>query len=330
MKYLTAVLVAAFLVCQAKSDSSDSDKADAAMALAKAKAARPRVKSQTQFVSYADAKKLSKSDGRPILISIGMDCKHLCDKLRPDIITCHEKEFGGSSAKRVRLEIPAATPSGWIVLEWAARCPLLDEVKEELIKHSPRTSLSEEWDKAISGAVLALTALESDDPPVVMNGKRLVCVNGVCQWVDVDAKQMPVGSGPNTAYPPAVGSGASGGRFFKARFPRIASFRGRVRSFAGLPPPQVRGQFYQLLEQEVQPEAQASPDQGAQAVQVSGAARGHRLIKLYLLRNGVPAAELEKFEKKYGDSTAWVDLLLTFLRGGLELLLEALEKMLNK
>jgi len=325
-------------------EKSDAD-AKAALALAKAKAARPGVKAQTQAISYIDAKRIAKREGKPILVAVGFDCNAVAATLRPDVITCHEITLDGSTAKRVRLEIPAAVPSGWIKLEWQ-RCPPADEVKAEIIKNSPRTNLTEQWDAAMEQFVVAMTALEGDTPTPGMVWKQ-VCENGTCRMVQVPAaspaayQQMPVGGAGNVASPPAVGGNQAGGRFFRARFPRLARVRQGFRRLAGLPAPQVRGQFFQVMQADADADADAAPPEsmqveGAKIVaaatgpQVVGGPRGHRVIKAFLLRHGAPAAQIEDFEVKYGDSPAWVDLLLALLRDGLPLLLEMLEKLLAK
>lgn len=331
MRY--ALLAAALIAAPSSAhDTSDAD-AKAALAIAKAKARQPSVKAQTRAIPYADAQRLAKKEGRPILVAIGFDCQATAKALRPNVITCREETLDGSAARRVRLEIPAATPSGWIKLEWT-RCPSPDEVKAEIVKHSPHTSLNEQRDDAINRLVLAMTALDADAGATP--GFRQVCENGACRLVPIDQQRMPTAGGPVFAFPPAASGSAAGRRFFKPRFPRIAAVRDRLRERRGLPPPRARGQAYTATDQGVPPTdhfpsvPELIPASASANPQVVGGPRGHRLIKLYLARQGVPAADLEKFEAKYGDGSAWADLLLAFFRGSLELLLELLEKMLAK
>lgn len=301
----------------------DAD-ARAAIAFAKARANKFTVQAETKPIPFSEAVKIAKREGKPLFVTVCLDCKAVCAKLRPDIITSHETTLEGSSAPRAILMIPSKTSeSGWIKLRWD-RLPTDTEVKAEVAKHSPRTS----WDEAVSALIMSMVALESDTPAPVQQWKQ-VCGPDGCKLVPVGYAPMPVGSGANVASPPVAGEIATGGRFFQARFPRLAAFRGRVRGVLGLPAPVVRGQFFEALEADIAPAASAPAAAGPEVV----GARERRLLRAVLARYGVTQAELDAVAKKVqatGNDSIWAVLVEILLRHGIAALREFLDSWLNK
>lgn len=331
MRNLLMTIIAAAVAVSTvfASDKTDAD-AKAAIAFAKAKANRPMVAAQTRTVPYNDSTRtMAFKAGKPIFVTVSMDCRAVCEKLRPEFVTCHEE----GDKPEARLEIPDRSRGTWTKYRWPT-LPTDADVKAAYIKNKPRAeSKQQEWEEAVSAMIAGMIALEpAGEPQEFVTEWRQVCRNGVCELVQVQvAKPMPSAGGPSVAAPPTVQYSSSSSGSFQPRFPRIAGLRSRFRSFAGLPRPRMFGQFVQAVEQEVAPEAMQGV-QGPAPVGAEGVSsgRGHRLIKLYLLRNGVPKSDLDQFEQKYGDSSIWVDLLMTFLREGLPLLLEMIEKLLAK
>lgn len=338
--YIVAAVIATPLFA---SDKSDSD-ARAALAMAKAKAARPAVAAQTRPIPYADAVKVAKREGKAIFVTVGMDCRSVCAGLRPGVITCHESTFEGVATRRAMLLIPSGSDL-WKVREWQS-CPPTVEVKAEVEKHiRPRTEAATappDWDQAVTALLVAMTSLEfeADDTPQVQY--RQVCENGVCRLVPVGYSAMPTtssgGASASAASPPVARESAAGGRIFRARFPRVAAFRQRVRGMVGLPAPQVRGQFFDAIEADLQ----ATQGGGAVAVsvgspaaakagpQVVGAGRERRLLKAFLARHGVPQADLDAVQAKFGDGSIWATLLKILIEEGLPMLLEFIQSLLSK
>lgn len=319
---VTAFVVAVPTLAGEQLTKIDAD-ARAAMAFAKARANKFTVQAETKPIPFSEAVKIAKREGKPVFVTVCLDCKAVCAKLRPDIITSHETTLEGSSAPRAILMIPSKTSeSGWIKLRWD-RLPTDAEVKAEVAKHSPRTS----WDEAVSALIMSMVALEADTPAPVQ-WKQVCDANG-CRLVPAGFNPLPAGNGPvAVAAPPVTGERVTGG-VFRARFPRLAAFRGKVRGVLGLPAPQVRGQFFEALEADIAPAASAPAAAGPEVV----GARERRLLRAVLARYGVTQAELDAVAKKVqatGNDSIWAVLVEILLRHGIAALREFLDSWLNK
>jgi hypothetical protein len=206
---------------------SDADAA-AAVAMAKARANQSAIAARTKPISYADALKLSKGNGKPIFVSAGAgDCKGICAALRPDFLTCHEITFAGSSQTRWILAVPSKEQaSGFVRLEWQVK-PSEADVRAEWKKyrHASKSDAREVIDR---NEMLAAFALETvgllGDVEEFIQAPGTVCENGSCQGLMPRLfSRLPIGN--------ATASTVGDDGIVVARFPRIAAGRGRLRQF---------------------------------------------------------------------------------------------------
>ena len=106
-----------------ENETKPSVEVEIAIAIAKAKT---RVKLEmSASLSLSDAKEFAIESKRPLFINYGeCDCSKVCDSLRPDFITVHEKGDG-----KFRLAAYDADGAFWIIHDWEAM-PTEKEVKD--------------------------------------------------------------------------------------------------------------------------------------------------------------------------------------------------------
>lgn len=233
-----ASIIVGIVACSlvgASPQTKDRNDAAAAIALAKARAKSPTVAAATKHIPYADAVKLAKQNGKPIVVVVGMECRHLCPSLRPEMLTAHEREFEGSSKPRVVLLIPGKDGSIYRVQEWST-----------LPKESEIKSAAQSWAGKVGQADIGHDA---DLLTALMIGMVAVqpadCPNGQCP-VQYASSTSPAAGASSMVYesPAMTVNNPAASLHFAARFPRVAAFRGRMRAAVGLPAPRVMGGFY--------------------------------------------------------------------------------------
>lgn len=294
-----ALVASAFLATQTQADDAQTKaqaQAQAAMAMARAKAS-PQIRSMSGHIAYLEAVKLAKADGKPIFVSVGLNCKSTCQELRPNVLTVHQEEFDGNKIPRGVLLIPTRDGSLWKVKEWQT-LPEAGAVKAAILDFKvahPDLSVDQ---SLLETLALGMIALETDGtfcptcPNGVCNGTGPCnfCPNGNCASGNCAANcpngncgqtmyysspppgyaYMPAAGGPVTYYADAqqVETGVT------ARFPRLAGIRQRLRARRNLPPPNVAGRFftYSYSTPQVQDAIQAAIN--AAPVQPVGASRG--------------------------------------------------------
>lgn len=259
-------------------------KAIAALALAKARANAPTVIAATKPIPYADAKKIAKREGKPIFVSIGLECSGLCSDLRPEFLTCHEKEFEGDKTPRAVLILPGKNRDLFRVTTWPTM-PTADQVRQVAVEWKKKISAdvdadqptrsdrsrsdrSDRSDALASVIALGLVGVQPAEwmrqplnvgncPCAGTGGCRCLphslCADGQCAnhnpLLQVQFQQnCPGGVCPapeSGAFASSVPSASSApGRLFHGRFPRVAAIRGRLRGVFGRLFPRLAGRGY--------------------------------------------------------------------------------------
>lgn len=235
-KSIRALAAVLFVATAATAWADDKD----AIALQLQLNKRVEAKAATRPIPYADAVKLAAKTGKPIFVAVASDCKSICGELRPDFLTCHEKEFAGSAKPRYILAIPSKTePKGFIHLEWN-REPKVSDIKAEAAKYkvSRAAELNDAGD-LLAMIALGTIAIDATDSIEWVESPRVICDANGCRVVDgVTYTRLPVGDGPALTSAPVADAAA-----FVPRFPRVARLRGKVRQSLGMRPPQVAGAF---------------------------------------------------------------------------------------
>jgi hypothetical protein len=214
--------------------------AEAALAVAKARASAPAARSLKQHIPYADAYKISKATNKPILVIVGMECKHLCPSLRPDIITANEAKFENDSTPRAILCVPAKDGSIVRVKTWKS-LPNEEEVKQAAAEGKQKYGMADMDDATmLASLMMGLVSIQ----PVWQTGD---CPNGQCpnqQPVAVHTvHQQPSYTVNDQVY---HDSSVELSTHFVARHPRLAALRTNFRSALKLPAPRVVGDFVQF------------------------------------------------------------------------------------
>jgi hypothetical protein len=342
---IAALVLAAYMVC-AEEPRKDQDeawaRAQAAIAVAKAKAKQPKIVALTKPLPYSDAVKVAKSEKKPLVVTVALNCAGLCRELRPDFVTCHEPTFEGSVTPRMLLLMHGDDGVLYKLHVWATLPPEAEvraKVKEWAPRLAPHAAVRQEL---IEAAILEMFALEFDGVPPCPPGFERV--NGTCQQVANQAAaptpdySTASGQGYQWMPSPPVTNLLARGEDLSRRFGhRFKSFRHRVSCALGLPP---RGDWARtpalVGASPTRSGAQmsmtlpfASKAQPTMPEIVGGPVLQHRLIKAYLVKRGVDAGDLEKLETKYGAGTPILSQLLKLLlEEGLPIVLEWLKSLL--
>ena len=290
----TLLLLAGSLLAPALASADEKSKskadAEAALAVAKARASAPAIAAKTRLISYADAAKLAKKTGQPIFVNVGLECKSTCASLRPDFLTCHEKEFEGSAKPRAALVLPAKDGALFRVQEWPTM-PAAADVKASL--ETWRKKVSADSEAAPDAAVIAALALGLIAVQPVEAIADQNCPGGICP--------VPVSTSFSRTSDVVTTTTASG------RFPRVAAFRARLRGAFGRVFPRLAGGFYSFA-----PAVESAPAPvtaaGAEAV-VKGKLTAEHLRKLRAA--GIDLRTIIALLVKWGPVV--IDMLIEFL-----------------
>lgn len=227
--------------------SKSEAEARASLALAKAKAKMPALAAASRNVSYTDAKKIALKEGKPIFLSVRLDCKGLCQELRPQFITCHEASFEGSDRPRALLLQPDSNGNIWRVKEWGqlpnalqVRTAAAESKKTAVEPADPSLDLLMAMFVAGTIAVEPAEFTQAAPAGQAPSGFGWTCDGNGCRLVPVSPEAFGFAKMPPVAAAPQA---AASGEAFAARFPRLARFRGRARGAMGLPPPRIAGGF---------------------------------------------------------------------------------------
>jgi hypothetical protein len=260
-----AIWLSASILALADDKSDAEAKAKAALALAKARANQPMLAAKSRAISYADAVAVAKKTGKPIFVSVGLDCQGVCSHLRPDFVTCHEKQFENDSRPRALLIVPDKDGSLFRVQTWLT-LPAATEVKHAAEAWKKKVSADQENDAALFTALLTGTIAVQPADYVA----DPLCPGGICPAPVVTLTSRALGEGDTL-----TGSGS-----FFARFPRLARFRAGMRAAFDLPPPRVAGGFYSFAPTRTDSVAEASPVRVAEAKAAAGKLTPEHLRKL--------------------------------------------------
>jgi hypothetical protein len=101
MKLVAALTAAVLLAASVNAQSPSKDKARMRLQLEleiqKAKA-QPVASPAEIWTDYQAALAEATRTGKPLFVSVGLDCTPVCSKLRPDVVTCHVAAIDGVPA----------------------------------------------------------------------------------------------------------------------------------------------------------------------------------------------------------------------------------------
>lgn len=136
-------------------------------------------------VEYPQAYRIAMRLRRPMLVVVGMECRHLCSELRPDIIIAHAEAIDDDRTPRVILAMPQ-NGTMYRVRQWR-QLPSTDEVRAAVREIARQMGQREEGDWSPLGLALAVGQTWQD------------CPGGVCPVPPVQ-----LSSGSTTAPGPVV------------------------------------------------------------------------------------------------------------------------------
>lgn len=82
-------------------------------------------------LSYDRGYRASLALKKPMLVMVNVDCQKICQHLRPEFVTVHEKSFQGSNKPRVILVVPVDDKM-YRLKVWEGSLPSVDEIRKEL------------------------------------------------------------------------------------------------------------------------------------------------------------------------------------------------------
>lgn len=82
-------------------------------------------------LSYDRGYRASVALKKPMLVMVNVDCQKVCEHLRPEFVTVHEKSFQGSNKPRVILVVPVDDKL-YRLKVWDGSLPSVDEIRREL------------------------------------------------------------------------------------------------------------------------------------------------------------------------------------------------------